>query len=263
MVRGVAHLGLTWPVVMAGAARLARPVALGIGALVVIEWAVLAAHAGQAVGVDFAQYRDHVERFLHGGGLYLPWQFDGPYEIVPARVGQLDHASPPLYPPWIVVLVAPFLVLPHVLWWLVPAGVVGYVLWRLQPGAWAWAAIAVLALYPRTPIAVLYGNPVIWATAALAAGMLWRWPAVLVLIKPSLLPFALVGAQSRSWWIALALVAVASLAMLPLWPDFVTAMTNAQATTLHGVDYLTGEWPAAVALVIAGLSRAGARQGPR
>jgi hypothetical protein len=41
---------------------------------------------------------------------------------------------------------------------------------------------------------------------------LWGWPALAVALKPTLLPFALIGARRRSWWLVagLGLVAVDS-----------------------------------------------------
>ena len=48
------------------------------------------------------------------------------------------------------------------------------------------------------------------ATVCLARG----WPLTLVLLKPSLAPFALPGIHRRSWWIVLGLM---GLAILPFW----------------------------------------------
>ncbi len=64
---------------------------------------------------------------------------------------------------------------------------------------------------PRSIDIVMYGNPVIWSTAALAAGTLLGWPAVFVILKPSLAPLAIWGIRRRSWWIALAVAIVAAL----------------------------------------------------
>ena len=57
---------------------------------------------------------------------------------------------------------------------------------------------------------------------------IWYWPSVFVLLKPSLAPFALFGANRRSWWIALAAVALVSLPFGSLWMDWVASVVNSR-----------------------------------
>ena len=104
---------------------------------------------------------------------------------------------------WCSSLFVPFTFLPPILWWAVPIGVVAWVVWRLAPGPLAWPVMALCLVWPPTQVKLITGNPVVWSVAALALACLNYWPSVLVLIKPSLFPFALFGATHRSWWVAL------------------------------------------------------------
>jgi hypothetical protein len=71
-----------------------------------------------------------------------------------------------------------------------------------------------------------------WIAAFVALALLAAWPAVLVLVKPTFAPFALVGARDRSWWIAGAVLAIAQLPFLSMWGDWMAAMRNN-----------VGDWP--------------------
>ena len=84
------------------------------------------------------------------------------------------------------------------------------------------------------------GNPTMWIGAALALATLWRPAGVLVLLKPSLFPFALFGANRRGWWIALGVVALVSLSFLPMWPDYFRVVTDARG---RGWEYSASEVP--------------------
>jgi hypothetical protein len=95
---------------------------------------------------------------------------------------------------------------------------------------------------------LIYGNPSMWAFASLVAGLVWSWPAAMVAIKVTLSPFALVGVRRRSWWITVGIGLALSLPLAAMWPDYVTAISNARNS--YGLEYLLGEWPIAAALVI-------------
>jgi hypothetical protein len=131
-----------------------------------------------------------------------------------------------LYPPIALYLFVPFLYLPAIVWWIIPAVVIGYVVWWCRPPAWALPILAALVLYPKTPAVFLYGNSDIWATAAAAAGVRWGWPAVLVAFKPSVGFLGIVGIGKRRWWIAAAIVALASLPFVELWIDWTQAILH-------------------------------------
>ena len=117
-----------------------------------------------------------------------------------------------------------------------------------------WPLLAVLLCYPRTWVMLLYGNPSMWAFAALVAGLAWTWPAPLVAIKVTLGPFALVGVRRRSWWITAVVALALSVPFAAMWPEYVTAISNARNG--YGLEYLVGEWPIAAALVIVAWVRA-------
>ena len=63
------------------------------------------------------------------------------------------------------------------------------------------AVLAGLLVYPRTWAMLVYGNPSMWAFAALVAGLVWTWPAAWALLKPTRGPFVLLGIHRRAWWI--------------------------------------------------------------
>lgn len=94
------------------------------------------------------------------------------------------------------------------------------------------------------------GNPIVWCVAFLFLGVQWAGPAVFVLLKPVLFPFALAGANRRHWWLTLAAVAIASLAFLPMWLDYVRVVLNARDTT-----YLLWSVPPMCLPIVAWLGR--------
>lgn len=203
----------------------------------------------QPFGVDFVLYRDVAARWLAGGPYFEPYQLAGPYEITAGDV---------LYPPVGLWLFVPFALLPAVvawpLWWALPIGATGWSIWRLRPRHEVWPLIALCIAWPTTPLKTWTGNPVIWSVAALALGTLYRWPSVLVLLKPSLSPFALFGANRRSWWLALAVLVGLSLPFGSLWADWLAALANAQG---GGVLYSALEVPMLLLPLVAWLGRRG------
>jgi len=144
-----------------------RPVALGLTlgllGLLAFELAIVAGQMQPAsAGVDFHQYLAHTERWLAGGSLYLDRQLQGPYAIV---------AGDSLYPPTILYLTIPFVLgLPEILWWAIPITIIVGMSARHRPAPWTWPVMAAMLATPRAIEIVLYGNPVMWASAALAAG---------------------------------------------------------------------------------------------
>ena len=220
-------------------------IAAAIG-LLLVDLVDLAANADairHELGVDYRLYMDAATSWSHGGPFFQPYQLAGPYPI---------SAGDILYPPVALVLFVPFTFLPAILWWLIPAAAVGWSLYSLQPSRVGWALVAVCAAWPTTPLKVLTGNPVIWAVAAMALGVLYAWPSVLVLIKPSLFPFALFGARSRRWWLALGIVALVSLPFGSLWLDWATSVLNSQG---GGLAYSSLEVPMLALPVVAWFGR--------
>jgi hypothetical protein len=150
-----------------------------LGTVDVIAWA-LAIRQGvyfPGPGMDLATYTDAARSFLGGTGFYHAYQLVAPYGL---------EGQPILYPPSTIPLFAAFTVLPSVLWWI-PLGVLAY---RLPRDRRLWAVLACLA-WPQTITLVWAGNPVMWCAALLALGF-----SPLVLLKPTLAPFALIGART-------------------------------------------------------------------
>jgi hypothetical protein len=197
--------------------------------------AALSRPFGVTLGMDYAIYHERATSWLAGSGFYQPYQLAGPYEV--------GVVSPPpaLYPPPMASLA----LLPPILWWGIPLAVIA---WNLRRAPWwAWPILALVLVYPRTWIVLVYGNPSMWALAALTTA--WR---PLALIKPTLAPFAL----TRDWrpWVAAICLAIPFGAM---WLDYATAIRN--ASNGYGLDYLLGEWPIALALMTASSARWRAR----
>lgn len=175
----------------------------------------------QSIGADLNYYQFVAQRWLDTGVLYIDQQLDGPYEVQT----QVHN----LYPPHALYLFVPFVVLPGALWWILPLSFIAYVVWWSRPRVWAWPILAAILLFPKTPNQILYGNTDMWLTAFIAGGVRWGWPAVLVSIKPSMAPFALLGIALRSWWIAAAVLAVLSGPFLFAWLDYPRVMLNSSA----------------------------------
>lgn len=178
-------------------------------------------------GADYSVYMEATRRFLAGGRLYEPFQV--------------------MYPPMALVLFVPFAFLPAVLWWVVPLGTIAYVAVRQCRTDWQRVALlASLVPFTLTPIAT--GNGSIWVAAAVVAANRWRWPSCLVLLKPTFAPWALIGIRSRTWWVGLGLLAVVSLALMPLWFEWARGLVAWHASPVwsagsdqasRGEDYLT------------------------
>jgi hypothetical protein len=210
-------------------------------------WSIISSHQG-GVGVDFHRYQELTGRWLSSGQFYLEHQLAGPTTV---------KDGDPLYPPIVLYLLVPFQLLPELLWWVIPLTVLAYVLVRLRPRAWTWPLLAAVVVWPRTPALIFYGNPGMWIDAAIAAGVLYAWPSALVLIKPSLLPLALLGIRKRSWWIAVCVLTIAAIPFGTLWLDYVTVLRNSAVAATYSVLDL----PLALAPVIAWLGRSDRRVG--
>jgi hypothetical protein len=210
-------------------------------------WGIISSHPS-GPGVDLHQYQGHVDRWLATGQFYLPRQLAGPTAVMDGD---------PLYPPIALYLLLPFRWLPEILWWAPPLAILGYALLRFRPRMWTWPLLAAIVAYPRTEAMIFYGNPGMWIDAAIAAGLLWAWPAAFVLIKPSLGPFALIGIRHRSWWIAVGLIVLAAIPFGSLWVDYLTVLQNSRVPLTYSVLDL----PLALGPVIAWLGRRDPRVG--
>ncbi len=182
-------------------------------------WIELHIGPGGVVGVDRGIYRDAALRWVGGGFFYYPEQVAGPYEIVQGHV---------LYPPFALAWLVPGAYLPDLLWWGIPLVVIAAVVIHHRPPLWAWPMIGLCAAtFPSVEI-IASGNPGLWIAMFVAIGTLWRPAFALVLLKPSLFVFALPGIQSRGWWVIAAVLAVLSLALLPMSLGYVHVVLNAR-----------------------------------
>lgn len=228
-------------------ARAAVALAVAIFALPIAFVAITPNALEQPVGVDYQLYRDAATRWLASGTFFEPYQLAGPYPI---------SAGDILYPPVALWLFVPFTILPAILWWAIPVGVTAWVIVRLRPAPRVWPLVALCLAWPTTPLKIWTGNPVMWATAAIALGTIYRWPSVFALIKPSLFPFALFGANRRSWWLALAAFAALSLPFGSMWVDWVASVVNSRG---GGILYSALEIPMLLLPLVAWLGRTGHR----
>lgn len=204
-------------------ARWGRPLAVSLTLVFVaigiaVLWAGMAGVGQRIVGLDIGHYLDATRRWLETGTPYLASEVAGPYEIAPLTF---------LHPPVALYLFVPFLALPLALWWAIPLGIVAWSVVSWRPADWTWPIMAALLALSRFHIPLIVGNTDLWVWAAIALGLRLAWPALLVVIKPSLFPFALIGARHRSWWIAAAIVVIISLPFGSLWFDWVSVIRNA------------------------------------
>lgn len=223
------------PAAMAGMAIVAA-----VLSFVVIVQQLLVFDFAVRLGVDLQQYTIATQDWLAGRGWLHEWQVAGPY-VIPDLVFD-PQRLPVLYPPPVILLFLPWATMPVLgpMWWAIPLGIIGTSVRKWRPRSWTWPILVLLAMHPMSFWLVVSGNPVIWASAALALGLRYQWPAVLVLVKPTLAPFALVGITRASWWVALGACVVVSLAFLPMWPDYVRSLLNARTGSSY---YLTsGLW---------------------
>lgn len=202
-----------------------RPLAVGLTLLALAAAAYLVfllladARFNWLLGGDRQIYRDAALRWLGGGSWYYPEQLAGPYTIETGHV---------LYPPVALVWLAPAAFLPDPLWWAIPVVGVTAIVYHHRPAPWSWPVMALCLALPLTPSLSAAGNPVLWITLFAALGTIWRPAFALVLLKPSLFPFALLGVRSRGWWGMVAALVVGSAILLPMALDYVRIVTNAR-----------------------------------
>jgi hypothetical protein len=96
-----------------------------------------------------------------------------------------------------------------------------------------------------------------WAAAGLAFGTRFGWPAIFALLKPTLAPFALMGARTSGWWAAAAVLGVTTVLLLPAWLDYATVVRNFGESSLL---YSVGNVPLMAIPLIALICRSGAKK---
>jgi hypothetical protein len=201
------------------------PVMAGLG-VAILGWALfelLAAYIAVGndgrVGGDLALYLDVTRRWLAGGDFYPNHQVAGQYVIAFGDV---------LYPPTTIPLFVAFLALPAPLFVALPLAIVAWIVVDYRPAPWTWPLMAACFAFPQTMLKFVYLNPVVWTASAVALGTRYGWPGALVLLKPSVAPFALIGISRRSWWAVIVAFALVALALAPMWPDYLRVMLNSR-----------------------------------
>lgn len=227
---------------LGGAVLIALTVAIGVVAVLVAQHELAVWLNAGLVGQDFYAFVAWGHRFLDTGSLYTAEQMRGPYLLEPPG-RWLDRAGLPcVYPPTIAPLFVALTILPlpitALLWWGIPAAIVAYAAWRMPPPIWAWPLIALALAWPVSSIAIIVGNFTMWLPALVAAGRLWGWPAALIVVKPTFAPLALIGIRRRSWWLAMGIVALVSLALLPEFGRYLVAIHNVDVGWTHSLDGL-------------------------
>jgi hypothetical protein len=240
------------------ASRWYRPAMLGVigGIFFILVWEVgfLAANSVYtiaAIGTDFNLYRVATHEWLATGQFYPAWQLDGPYLLSIDRPGIL-------YPPVVLVLLAPFAFLPDSIamlaWWVVPLATTVVIVGAWRPALWAVAIMLACVAWSGSVSLILFGNPMLWTMAVVALGTRFGWPFVLVLFKPTLAPFAVLGVRRKSWWLVLAIGAVSLLAFGSLWRDWLTILANARGPLVN-LAYSAHDVPLMLVPLVAWLGR--------
>lgn len=219
-VRERSPSGTRW---MPSRPRWGRPVAVGFTLLfavigVVIFAAGMAGAGRNIVGLDIGHYIDATRRWVEVGTPYVQSEVAGPYQI-----GPLTY----LHPPVALYLFAPFLVIPIALWWAIPIGIVAWSVFSWRPADWTWPVMAALLALSRFHIPLVVGNSDLWVWAAVAAGLRFGWPTLLVVVKPSLFPFMFIGIRRRSWWVGAAFIGLTCIPFGSLWIDWILVIRNA------------------------------------
>lgn len=179
-----------------------------------------------AVALDYRTWVHIGERALAGGGFYSAEQLTGPYQMVTEWVRYPTNV-PTLYPPPFVLVFVALTAAPPFLWWAVPIGIIAYLVASWRPAPWTWPLLALALCWPSSASVVIVGGTSMWVAALLAAGLRWHWPTLLIMLKPTLAPLALVGIRHRSWWVAAIGLGAMSVALLPMWFDYLTVLRHA------------------------------------
>jgi hypothetical protein len=202
-------------------------------------------------GRDLGTYLQVARHWIRTGAMYYPQQLAGPY---------LNTGDVNLYPPPAILLFMPFLVLPTVLWWIVPLGITTWAVAEDRPAWWSWPFLAAAFVPLDFHAGVAMGNTTMWAVAAIALATRRPSAAVFLALKPSVLPIALLFARHRSWWLASLGMGLVGLAFFQYWPEWWTGVRN-----LTGHDLLTyslSSLPLLMVPVVAHVARTDERPKP-
>lgn len=240
------------------AGRWYRPLAVGLTAAILLVGVTLTVAYAQPyvrlglVGIDFRLFAEIGRRFAETGSGYAPFQLEGPYRYDQGS-GTADVASmPDLYPPYIGPVFAVVRFLPPVLWWAIPLSILAALIVSWRPAQWTWPVMA-LALFSANTAGILAaGGSTMWITAFIGLGLRYGWPVCLVALKPTFLPFALIGWRDRRTWLGLAIFAVLAYFLTAELARYVVALQNVEGAS---VLYSLGDLPFVLVPVIAYLGK--------
>ncbi len=171
-------------------------------------------------------------QWLADGSYYLPRQLAGPYVATLLGTGTPVDIDPPsallLFEPLHCPACGPLVDHPTAVGWCVAS-------WR--PAPVTLAVCVALLLWPRSGRRPALRESDIWIVAAIAAGLRFGWPAILVTIKPTLPCSHCWGSGTEHGGIAAVMSAILIVA-LPLWIDYVTALRNASIPLLYSLGSL-------------------------
>lgn len=233
-LRGRAHLRIAR---LLAAAEIELAVVLSGLAL----WNLAAAARGGMsafIGLDFDHYIAAARRWIEVGTPYLPHEVAGRFEFSDLTF---------LHPPIALALFTPFLVLPPILFWLLPVLGTTAIVATWQPARWTWPIMALQLNWPRLGGAVIVGNTDLWVAFFIAAGLRFGWPVLLLVVKPSIAPFAIVdfvallradAVPVRRWREIAAAAAILVLVAVPfgrLWLDWLAVVRHSPADPLYSI----------------------------
>ncbi len=237
-------------------ARWGRPLLFGltisIGLIAIAFGAVMlrATLREGALAIDYRLWLTIADRWIATGSMYDPGQIAGPFD--PQPMGWTTMAAlPSLYPPPAIFLFLACRFMPTLLWWAIPVAIIAWSVADRRPAVWTWPLMAACFLFPSTWVMFWVGSTTMWVVAFAALALRFGWPGVIILLKPSLAPFALIGIRRRSWWIALTVWCALAVMMLPAWLDYLAVVRNAGV----GLGYSVANLPAIAVPIIAYLGR--------
>ena len=218
------------------AALLVLAILLARGAALVSE----AAASPGAIGIDYVDNAAAAVRWVNGESPFLARQMDGPYHQLGMTIYDTGEY---LYPPVALPLFVASAYLPAVLWWLIPGILVAGGLAYLRPARWTWPLLLLCAGAAGSITSTIQGNPAIWFLALAMWAPATGWTGPLILLKPPLAPFALLGIRRRAWWISAAVLVLLSIPFGSLWFDWWHAITDMTAMEFGGLLYSVAQWP--------------------
>ena len=142
---------------------------------VAASWIALSGQVVGEWGNDLDFYVGAAQRWQETGALYRVEQLAGPYEAM--------TGVSMLYPPIVLYLFAPFLVLPGFLYWAIPLGLIAWHIALARPAWWAWPVMALLLFAPRSQAIIIWGNTGMWVAAIVAVGLRHPWASPFVLLE--------------------------------------------------------------------------------